>query len=90
MIILPQTSRSTWSSNGIDVQSTIFGVGRELHCTPGRFASYRPLYTVVVEYGEKRLRVRAVANAEAIEWAHRLVYAAFVELGTCGAVKVGG
>lgn len=84
MNIIPQTRRSTWTCNGVEVNSSIVCVGRDLHWTPGRLASYRSLYTVEVEFSEKRLRVRAVPNAEAIAWEHRLVYVAFVELGIGG------
>jgi hypothetical protein len=79
--LVPQTRRSTWTTNGITVVSAIVCVGRALHSTPGCFAAYRPLYTVEVEFGEKRLRVRSVPNADALAWEQRLVYVAFVELG---------
>jgi len=64
-------------------------VGRAVRTT-SRLASYQPLYTVEFEFGGKRLRVRAVPNADAIAWEQRLVLFAFGEPGTGGAAKVGG
>jgi hypothetical protein len=81
MILVPQTRRSKWSCNGVEINSTIVCVGRSLSAAAGRRISYRPLYTVEVEFGEKRLRVRSVPNADALAWEQRLVYVAFVELG---------
>ncbi len=36
MNIIPQTRRSTWSCNGVEVESTIVCVGRSFHRAPVR------------------------------------------------------
>jgi hypothetical protein len=81
MNLVPQTRRSTWTCNGVELVSTIVCVGRSLSASVGRRISYRPLYTVEVEFGTRVARVRNVSNAVALACELEVVRWAFTELG---------
>lgn len=82
----PQTRRSRWTCSDSEVLSTIVLVSRMVHRFPG-IRQYRRLYTVEVEYGDKRLRVRSVPLDEALAWEKLLVHHAFAELGAVDAPR---
>lgn len=81
MILVPQTRRSTWTINGVTVETTIFCSGRSLTRIAGQFFTYRPLYTVEVYFGTRVARVRNVPNAQALAWEFELAALALAELG---------